>query len=250
MQEFLGRVLQGLAGRLPDGGRRALLRVVARDLDMLAMLWGTDKAPGRHGYTRHYARHLKRRSVRCMLEIGIGGYEDPKSGGNSLRMWRSYFPKATIYGLDIHKKLLDEPRIVALHGDQSDPQSLAAAVRNSPPFDLIVDDGSHLASDIVTSFEVLFPKLKPGGTYAIEDLHTAYLSDFGGGPPGTPDTAMALVKSILDDLNSGTRALAGVHAYPGLVLIQTSVDSSTQAAENVGDGSTFAGGNHPAQRAI
>ena len=137
MQKLLGRVLQGVAGRLPrsiaDTGRRVVWLPAAWDLDTLAMLWGTDKAPGRHGYTCHYARHLKRRSVRCMLEIGIGGYEDPKSGGNSLRMWRSYFPKATIYGLDIHKKLLDEPRIVALQGDQSDPRSLQAAVRRCPP---------------------------------------------------------------------------------------------------------------------
>ena len=102
-----------------------------------------------------------------------------------------------------------------------------------------MDDGSHVGSHILTSFEVLFPKLTPGGTYAIEDLHTAYWPDFGGGPPGTPNNAVALAKSLLDELNIGPRALAAVHAYPGLVLIQKSVDESTRTVENDGVNSTF-----------
>jgi hypothetical protein len=232
------RPLQRLAQRLPRSAvnrvKRAIAASVAWNLDALAVLWGTDKAPGHHGYTRYYARHLNRRSVRCVLEIGIGEYEDPGRGGNSLLMWRSYFPKATIYGLDIHEKRLDEPRIVALQADQSDRASLERAVADCPPFDLIVDDGSHVASHILTSFEVLFPRLAPGGMYAIEDLVWAYLRDFGGGPPGTPGTAIELAKSLLDDINIGPRPLAAVYAYPGLVLIRRAeapgepIDASTR----------------------
>jgi hypothetical protein len=200
-----------------------LALAVASNLDALAVLWGTDKAPGQHGYTRHYARHLRgrRRSVDCVLEIGIGDGADPRAGGNSLRMWRNYFPRATIYGIDLQEKSLDnEPRITALRADQSDPGALRRVVDDCPPFDLVVDDGSHVGSHIITTFEVLFPKVRAGGYYAIEDLETSYLPDYGGGLPGTPNTAATLAKGLLDDVNVGPRPIAAVHAYPGLVLVE------------------------------
>jgi demethylmacrocin O-methyltransferase len=219
----MARPLQPLAGRLSrpavNRAKRLISLPVARNLDVLGVIWGTDKARSQHAYTPHYARHLKRRrrQIQAVLEIGIGGY-DWADGGNSLLMWRSYFPNATIYGLDIHEKRIDEPRIVTLQGDQSDPDSLLAAVQGCPPFDLIVDDGSHIGSHIITTFETLLPLLKPGGLYAIEDMETAYWPDHGGGPPGTPGTSVSLVKGLLDDVNRGGR-VAEVHCYHQLAII-------------------------------
>jgi hypothetical protein len=190
---------------------------------MLAVLWGTDKAPGHHAYTDHYARHLRpmRRSARAVLEIGIGEYDDPFLGGNSLRMWRSYLPNATIYGVDIYEKRFDpEPRLVTLQADQSDPASLRRIFDTCATFDVIVDDGSHVGSDIITSFSVLFPSLRVGGLYVIEDLETAYWPDHGGGPPGTAGTAVALVQSLIDEVNVGPRPVAAVHAYNNIVFIE------------------------------
>jgi hypothetical protein len=46
------------------------------------------------------------------------------------------------------------------------------------------------------------------------------MPDYGGGPPGAADTAAALVKELLDDVNVGPRPIAAVHAYPGLVLVE------------------------------
>jgi hypothetical protein len=62
--------------------------------------------------------------------------------------------------------------------------------------------------------------LEPGGWYVIEDLETQYMPAYGGGPPGASDTAVALTKSLLDDLNVGPRPVAAVHAYPGIVFIR------------------------------
>lgn len=203
--------------------KHAVGLVLAPDLNILASLWDTDKGPGQHDYTRHYARHLRsrRRSVRCVLEVGIGGEAAAHIGGGSLRMWRNYFPRAHIYGVDRYEKKLDaDARITALLADQSDACALRRAVDACPPFDLVVDDGSHIASHVITTFEVLFPKLRPGGYYAIEDLETAYLPAYGGGPPGAADTAAALAKAFLDDVNVGPRPIAAVHAYPGLVLLE------------------------------
>jgi cephalosporin hydroxylase len=141
-------------------------------------------------------------------------------------MWRNYFPHATIYGIDLYEKWLDdEARITSLKADQSDPSALRQAVDQCPPFDLVVDDGSHVGSHILTAFDVLFPKVTPGGYYAIEDLETSYLPAYGGGLPGAPGTAAALSKELLDDLNIGSRPIAAVHAYPGLVLVEKAADA-------------------------
>lgn len=139
-------------------------------------------------------------------------------------MWRNYFPRAAIYGVDLYEKRLDgEKRITALQADQSDPDALRLVVDACPMFDLVVDDGSHIGSHVITTFEVLFPKLRPGGYYAIEDLETSYLTAYGGGPPGHPGTAAALAKELLDDVNGGRRPVAAIHAYPGLILVEKSL---------------------------
>ena len=47
-------------------------------------------------------------------------------------------------------------------------------------FDIILDDGGHKMDQQITSFRVLFPILKSGGVYIIEDLGTSYLLEWGG----------------------------------------------------------------------
>jgi demethylmacrocin O-methyltransferase len=136
-------------------------------------------------------------------------------------MWRSYFPRATVYGLDIYEKLLPrEPRILLVQGDQSDQVFLAGLAKSYGPFDLIVDDGSHLGRHLRASFAALFPAVRPAGLYVIEDLETAYWDEWEGGPPGTPGTGADLAKSLLDDVNIGPRPVASVHAYRDIVFIE------------------------------
>ena len=54
-----------------------------------------------HSYLELYERLLqkKKNSAKYVLEVGIGDF-GPKNGG-SIKLWRDYFPNATIYGLDI-----------------------------------------------------------------------------------------------------------------------------------------------------
>lgn len=42
-----------------------------------------------------------------------------------------------------------------------------------PPFDLIIEDGSHRHADQQMNLALLMPLLKPGGLYFLEDLHTS-----------------------------------------------------------------------------
>ncbi len=39
---------------------------------------------------------------------------------------------------------------------------------------MIIDDGSHISEHIITSFKTLFPHLKKGGLYFVEDLHAGW----------------------------------------------------------------------------
>jgi len=165
---------------------------------------GTDKQ-GAHSYADAYERHLShlRGEPITLLEIGIGGYRDPRSGGASLRMWKEYFPFARIIGLDIHdKSALAEDRITILRGSQGDPAYLGRMALEHGPFDVVIDDGSHHCKHVITSFQVLFPHLTENGIYAIEDLQTSYWETYGGSSgPDRRGTSMTMLQSLVDGIN-------------------------------------------------
>jgi demethylmacrocin O-methyltransferase len=203
--------------------------LLGHDLTRLGSFYGTNKTIPAQMYTPFYQRHLRhrRREPLRILEIGIGGYQ-LGTGGSSLRMWRTYFPRARVYGIDIEPRDLREPRIETFCGDQADPDFLRAVVSRMGPPDLVVDDGSHVSGHIVKSFEILFPMVAAGGLYVIEDTHCSYERAFGGGPPGTPGTSMELVKRLVDEptwplLSASAVSSLGVstlHVYPRIVFIE------------------------------
>lgn len=178
---------------------------MADDLISLATRHKTDKWGG-HRYAQHYDRHFAPLCDRPLklLEIGIGGYGVPTAGGESLRMWRDYFPHAEIFGLDVVDKTAhDEARIRTYVGDQSDPAVLERLHRDSGGFDIVIDDGSHFCAHVVASFTTLFPLMNDGGIYAVEDLQTSYWEVFGGGsdPGNRGGSAMEYLKGLADGLN-------------------------------------------------
>ncbi len=225
---------------------------------MLATLYGTDKW-GEHWYAAHYQRHFQRfrRKRIVLLEIGIGGYDDPQKGGGSLRMWRRYFPKATIVGLDYHDKSPHaERRIRIYRGDQSDEAVLRRIVEEVGRPDIVIDDGSHLNPHVIKSFEVLFPLLADDGMYVIEDTQTAYWPDFGGSSDDLvhAPTSMRLLKNLVDGLNHEEfikpgyvatyydRHITALHFYHNLVFVQKGVN---QEGSNLVRGNRARGDSPP-----
>ena len=154
--------------------------------DLSRIAYGsTDKGPLGHGFTEVYERFLeplRSRPVR-VLEIGI-------ASGGSLLAWRDYFPRAQVYGIDIEKNAhLDSEVIHTFVADQSKREQLGAFLAKFPgPFDLIVDDGGHAMNQQQVSLGFLFPHVRAGGYYVVEDLpsslrkyHRGYgVSLFGG----------------------------------------------------------------------
>jgi hypothetical protein len=105
-----------------------------------------------------------------ILEIGIGGYNNPNKGGGSLRMWAEFFPNATIIGLDHFVKELELPKNVKIEcGSQTDVKFLNYLSLKYGGFDIVIDDASHVTDKTIISFETLFDNTRL--FYIVEDLH-------------------------------------------------------------------------------
>ena len=138
-----------------------------------ASKYDTDKAAHAH-YLRNYEeyfRPLAGRDIR-LLELGV-------LNGGSLLLWRDYFERGLIVGLDLNPLRVDDPtgRIRFYQGGQQDTELLDRLARECAPegFDVIIDDCSHVGELARVSFWHLFEHhLKPGGLYVIEDWGTGY----------------------------------------------------------------------------
>jgi hypothetical protein len=139
-----------------------------------------------------------------LLEIGV-------HKGGSLELWRDYFPRGTIVGIDLElpEGFIPGERIQLFKGSQADTQFLSQVARSIAPdgFDIIIDDASHIGELTKTTFWHLFDHhLRPGGLYAIEDWCTGYWDDFPdgkapnlGNPLGSPNsvrTSTALTENV------------------------------------------------------
>jgi len=176
-------------------------------------------------YERYFSR-FRNTPVR-MLEIGV--FE-----GGSLELWRNYFgPKALIYGIDIDPACaskVSEPNQVRI-GSQADPAFLASVVEEMGGVDLILDDGSHKGSHIITSFRTLFPLLSDGGLYAIEDMH----DDYSEWPGTRRNQSLSFVKRLIDDMHGTftglpaqeSTAVGGLHMFDSIVFIEKKIDQRT-----------------------
>lgn len=179
--------------------------MVSDDIDPLtriAIRHGTDKW-GVHFYTPIYHElfaAFRDKPVR-LLEIGVGGYDIAHSGGASLAMWTDYFSQGQIVGIDIaDKKLALGPRTHFRRGSQDDTAFLARVSDEFGPFDIVIDDGSHVPKHVVASFGALFPKVNDGGLYVIEDVQTTFWPNFGGSALDGGAT-MGLARMVLEYLN-------------------------------------------------
>ncbi|OLD65982.1 MAG: hypothetical protein AUI47_00915 [Acidobacteria bacterium 13_1_40CM_2_68_5] len=205
------------------------------DLVRLAAFFQTDKW-GDHRYAQHYQRYfapLRRKNLH-LLEIGVGGYANLGLGGNSLRMWKAYFRKGQIFGIDIYdKRAFEEPRIKIFQGSQEDERFLRQAVKSMGGVDIVVDDGSHMNAHVLKTFDVLFPLLNEQGIYVVEDTQTSYWPRFGGSSDrlGDADTIMGYFKKLADGLNYEEqirpgylptyfdKKISAIHFYHNLIFI-------------------------------
>ena len=69
-----------------------------------------------------------------------------------------------------------------------------------------IDYGSHINQHQIESFKTLFPFLKDGGIYIVEDIQTFYRPSFGGGNLKTEEYEKSCIRfflGLVDGLNYG-----------------------------------------------
>ena len=172
-------------------------------LDALMRAEHSDKSTAGHGYVHAYAPLLGpwRNDVRCVVEIGIGAVNQAKRDGSpmyanmgtwekssrgkgykpgaSLRAWAAYFPSARVLGVDIDAEVVDAvneaklPRVSALAADTQQLDAFRSKLDSSVPrgsCDIIVDDGLHTWEGQQKTLLALWPYLRRGGYYFVEDV--------------------------------------------------------------------------------
>lgn len=164
-------------------------------LDALGLREGTDKASRGHGYLALYEQFVApvRHEPIRLLEIGV-------KAGASVRTWKAFFPRASIVGVDIDEacRALADDRIIIEIADQSKPDQLEAIARRHGPFDLIVEDGSHLWAHQIITLRTLLPFVRGGGHYIVEDLQTNYGGLGGKFGKGAEFSCMDYLKRLAD----------------------------------------------------
>jgi hypothetical protein len=165
-----------------------------------------------HGYLPDYrmlAVQLGPAATVC--EVGV-------LQGGSLDMWQELFPDGRVIGVD------NDPasrwpdgthRIVA---NQDHPQLGRLVAAEAPQgCDLIVDDASHIGHLTAATFALLWPLIRPGGFYVVEDWADPWVSpEVGVADPG--DRLVDYVPALISALREGADRVT--YTYEGLVIIR------------------------------
>jgi len=193
------------------------------------------------GYLELYAPFFEawiNKAIR-LLELGV-------KKGESLKLWRDYFPRGRIVGVDrrLPRSLALGERIQIFQGDQADTEFLSKVANQTAPdgFDIIIDDASHIGQLTKTTFWHLFDHhLKPGGLYAIEDWGTGYLDDFRDGRRFEATLSILhRVESFLSRrLNARIKIPFPCHAYGMVGFIKELVDEQGAGSISLGRKSPF-----------
>ena len=175
-------------------------------------------------YEAHLSRFVNRPVL--FLEIGCGR-------GGSTQMWKRYLgAHAQIVGIDINPECreFEEDQIEVRIGSQADTGFLQSVLDEFGAPDVVLDDGSHQMRDVVESFRYLYPRTAPNGVYMVEDLHTAYWDEYGGGV-GREGSFIELTKHLIDELNADwnrgalpptefTRSTLSMHFYDSIAVFE------------------------------
>jgi hypothetical protein len=192
------------------------------DMDVIGAIEGSDKS-STVSFSWDYLKHFEplfvpfRDAPINLLEVGV-------QSGPSVRLWEWYFSQATIVGIDINPacRTMAGGRVAIEIGSQADAAFLHAVCAKYPP-SIFIDDGSHLATHNIFTFEQVFPLLAPGGLYIVEDLAIhfgAVGKNWHGTPPrDAPGYFLELAKARL----ARSPIASHEHIRPALVKMIDSI---------------------------
>jgi SAM-dependent methyltransferase len=180
-----------------------------------------------------YAAFFSRRpSFRPQNVLELGLWD-----GGSLAFWFEQFQPRKHVGIDIERKTDSayfrryvkdrglQARIRTCWGvDQADTAALQQIVGTefNGALDLVIDDASHVYGPTKISFECLFPMLRPGGLYIIEDWaweHWQGCSSPAGGS-SQRDGLTRLVRELIEATGTPTGLIDCVTVYQGFAVVE------------------------------
>jgi hypothetical protein len=144
----------------------------------------TDKNT-KHSYLPLYNKLLEpiKDTANIILEIGIGDFKD-KNGG-SLLLWRKYFTKADICGVDILPEnrvldiLVNDEKVILFTEKDAYNQNFVDEYLKEFKFDFILDDGPHTLESQKKFIELYLPLLSKNGILIIEDIpNISWINEF------------------------------------------------------------------------
>jgi len=179
------------------------------ELNNIGLKTGTDKNSIYHGYLDIYESYLKdwKEKNIALIELGTGGYHYPDRGGEGVRMWYQYFKSGKIVSVDIHpKENIINDRTEFWQGGQTDKHLLKTIIgqNNDAALRVVIDDASHNNKLTIESFQIIFPLLKSGDYYFVEDAQTSYWDDEeykGNKVPGDIETTMGYFTYLTHQMN-------------------------------------------------
>jgi hypothetical protein len=148
-------------------------------------------------YDQLFSKYLEKNQPVTIMEIGV-------DRGGSLEIWKKYLPEGSkIHGVDINPKCneIQFSENIFFHLGSASDRSFMEKTFADIEFDIILDDGSHICSDVIETFKIMFPKIKQGSLYVVEDLHTSYWKGYGGGCR-KKGTSIEYFKNFVEALNS------------------------------------------------
>ena len=192
-----------------------------------------------------------------LLELGV-------YTGESLKVFSSFFKRGTVIGVDINDHGIDlsgYPNAIAVQADQRSATQLDAICETYAPsgLDIVIDDASHYGAWTWQSYRILFPHLKAGALYVIEDWATGYWDDWvdgrsyqefqAGGDEDPPkrlpshDYGMVgLVKRLVDEVAwqgirpssvapfTRPRRLEYMHVHPEFVVLRKALRAENRGS--------------------
>jgi hypothetical protein len=177
-----------------------------------------------------YFEKFRDKPVR-FLELGV-------REGASIKIWDEFFTNSDlILGLDImeHCKMFSSNTISIEIGSQGDEEFLKRIIASYAPFDIVLDDASHINELSVKSFNLLSPHVRDGGYYIIEDLRNSYedLTEDVKSWPGmhlnkginfnnaqTRESLDDTLLSVVKDLDYRRSSFKAVHFHSQMVILQ------------------------------
>ena len=171
-----------------------------------------------------FYRQLARHSPRTIMEVGM-------FKGGSMVWYDKLFKPDRLVGIDLNPTPIealenyrkDKPHIKTYYGRYQDkPGTRQAAQKNFPDgIDLVVDDASHLYAPTKATFAMLFPMVRPGGHYVIEDWRWAHQPGYQSKDATWADEpAMSNLILELVIMASTVPAIESIHIESSLVCVR------------------------------